>query len=124
MTARQSTFSFRFGAAALAAVAAFIAGCAVQPGIEGQAIDTESRPETKNLSALMEAGDRKQLTCTSMQPLSAQRALNDIVFSCPEFDVQATLIEMCIRDRHSVLRPQRRRSGDLPQLQTCTCQWF
>lgn len=42
----------------------------------------------------MEAGDRKQLTCTSMQPLSAQRALNDIVFSCPEFDVQATLIEM------------------------------
>ena len=62
--------------------------------IEGQAIDTESRPETKNLSALMEAGDRKQLTCTSMQPLSAQRALNDIVFSCPEFDVQATLIEM------------------------------
>ena len=94
MTARQSTFSFRFGAAALAAVAAFIAGCAVQPGIEGQAIDTESRPETKNLSALMEAGDRKQLTCTSMQPLSAQRALNDIVFSCPEFDVQATLIEM------------------------------
>lgn len=94
MTARQSTFSFRFGAAALAAVAAFIAGCAVQPGFEGQAIDTESRPETKNLSALMEAGDRKQLTCTSMQPLSAQRALNDIVFSCPEFDVQATLIEM------------------------------
>ena len=87
MTARQSTFSFRFGAAALAAVAAFIAGCAVQPGIEGQAIDTESRPETKNLSALMEAGDRKQLTCTSMQPLSAQRALNDIVFSCPEFDI-------------------------------------
>jgi hypothetical protein len=67
-------------------------GDATQTG--GQAIDTESRPETKNLSVLMEADDRKQLTCTSMQPLSAQRALNEIVFSCPEFDVQATLIEM------------------------------
>lgn len=94
MIACQSTFSFRFGTAALAAVAAFIAGCAGQSGIEGQAIDTESRPETKNLSVLMEADDRKQLTCASMQPLSAQRALNEIVFSCPEFDVQATLIEM------------------------------
>ena len=76
MIACQSTFSFRFGTAALAAVAALIAGCAGQSGIEGQAIDTESRPETKNLSVLMEADDRKQLTCTSMQPLSAQRALN------------------------------------------------
>ena len=73
MTARQSTFSFRFGAAALAAVAAFIAGCAVQPGIEGQAIDTESRPETKNLSALMEAGDRKQLNATSVGSARPQR---------------------------------------------------
>lgn len=79
-------------AAALAA--ALASGCAVQNSIEGQAIETPSRPETTNLSALMEAPDRKQLTCSSMQPLSAQRALNEIVFSCPELQVQATLIEM------------------------------
>lgn len=86
-------FKLRLSAAAILCAAA--SGCAVQnQGIEGQAIDDGGRPETANLSALMEAEDRKELTCTSILPLSAQRALNEMVFSCPELKVQASLIEM------------------------------
>lgn len=93
MTQCNFFFRFRLGAGALA-VAALVAGCAIQNGIEGEPIESAERPETKNLTALMEAEDRKKLTCTSIEPLSAQRALNEIVFSCQEFGVQATLIEM------------------------------
>ncbi len=83
----------RLHAAALTA-ALLVSGCAVQNRIEGEVIETPSRPQTKNLSALMEAPDRKQITCKSIQPLSAQRALNEMVFACSELDVQATLLEM------------------------------
>ena len=90
----RASFSFRSAIAAVSLSAALLAGCAStgESAIEGVKIDDAQL--ARDLSALMEAPDRMQLTCTSMQPLSAQRALNDIVFSCPEFDVQATLIEM------------------------------
>ena len=90
----RASFSFRSAIAAVSLSAALLAGCAStgESAIEGVTIDDAQL--ARDLSALMEAPDRMQLTCTSMQPLSAQRALNDIVFSCPEFDVQATLIEM------------------------------
>lgn len=86
--------NIRLLAAALAAATVLVSGCALQSGIEGKAIETPSRPETRNLSVLMEAPDRKQITCRSVQPLSAQRALTEMVFTCSELDVQATLIEM------------------------------
>ncbi len=49
---------------------------------------------TKSLAPLLEAKDRQQLACTAKDPLSTKRPLNDIVFVCPELDVQATLSEM------------------------------
>lgn len=84
--------------AALAAAAALASGCALQQGAGGQhAASTDfskSSSSNRDLSVLMEAPDRKELTCRSQQPLSVQHALNDIVFSCEEFGVEATLIEM------------------------------
>ncbi len=94
MTARFCISIARLAAGALAAGALLLAGCAQNRGIEGEPIESAGRPQTANLQALMEASDREQLTCTSMDPLSAQHALNDIVFSCPQLQVQATLIEM------------------------------
>ena len=90
MTTLLKTSKLRLAAAAVFA-AALVAGCAV---VEGQTIESPARPQSQNISALMEASDRQQLTCTSMQPLSAEHALNDIVFACPELGVQATLLEM------------------------------
>lgn len=93
MSISRTTFTLRLAAAA-AFAAALVTGCAVDKGIEGQTIESPARPQSQNISALMEASDRQQLTCTSMQPLSAEHALNDIVFACPELKVQATLLEM------------------------------
>lgn len=83
----------RAAAAAASCACLVLAGCTSTPSIEGQVIEMQ-RPATRNLQALMEAPDRKHLSCRSIDPLSAQHALNDIVFACEELDVQATIIEM------------------------------
>ena len=93
----MTTLSFfkRFRSAALLAAAlGILAGCSTTAGIEGLAIETAGPAPARNLTALMEAPDRQQLICRSIDPLSAQHALNDIVFACEELDVQATIIEM------------------------------
>ena len=87
----------RLPRAALAACAALAAaiiagGCSSTSGIEGVSIDDPA--SGRSLAALMEAPDRMELVCTSTEPLSTQRALLDLVFSCQQLKVEATLTEM------------------------------
>ena len=90
----RASFSFRSAIAAVSLSAALLAGCAStgESAIEGVKIDDAQL--ARDLSALMEAPDRMQLTCTSIEPLSTKTALHDIVFSCPKLQLEATLIEM------------------------------
>ena len=86
--------SFQRAIAGAVISAALLAGCAStsDSAIEGVKIDDAQL--ARDLSALMEAPDRMQLTCTSVDPLSTNTALHDIVFSCPKLQIEATLIEM------------------------------
>lgn len=69
-------------------------GCATTqtPDIEGVTLDQQKIHQS--IVPLLEAKDRQQWTCTAKDPLSTKHPLNEIVFVCPQGDVEATLAEM------------------------------
>ena len=82
--------------AALAALAAAVlAGCASSGGsggIEGVALDDAQLHSS--MAPFMEAKDRTQVRCTSKTPLSTQRPLAEVIFTCEDLGAEATLPEM------------------------------
>ncbi len=91
MLLRNRFSSLRLSAAAITVAA--LGGCASN-AIEGVNLD-ELAPEASK-SALYEAKERFTMECTSVAGLTAQTPLSDVVFTCWELEVTATLGE--IRD--------------------------
>lgn len=90
---RPNFFSQNTALAAFAA--AVLSGCAFSPqsdGIEGVSLnDAQLHP---GMAPFMEAKDRTEVRCTSKTPLSTQRPLAEIIFTCDDLGAEATLPEM------------------------------
>lgn len=85
----------QFSGIAVSLAAFFVlTGCATGDVNDFEGVKLESKAAKTNLGPLLDAKDRTQITCTTTEPLSNQRPLNDIIFACGDTGARATLPEL------------------------------